>query len=158
MYICWVRDFIGVDTDMSLQRSLHREFKIMGETSLYQAVNFITANWKGLLEADAPLFLIVTNAEEKRRSQQNKYYWAVVIRSIAEQAWVNGRKHDSESWHEYFARAYGIQKDVVMPDGNIAIKRLSTTEMTVKEFSEYTEKVTVYGATELSVRFPAEQM
>lgn len=138
--------------------SLNREFKILSETSLYQAVSFITANWKGLFDAGTPLFLIVTNAEEKRRAQQNKYYWGIIIKTISEQAWVRGKQFSPESWHEMFARYFGVQKDVTLPDDDVITKRLSTTEMTVKEFSEYTEKVTAYGATELSVRFPAEQI
>jgi len=136
---------------------INREFKIVSETALNIAINFIKSNWKPLFDAETPLFLIVTSAEEKRRAQQNKYYWAVVIRSIADQAWVQGKQFSAEAWHEYFASQYGIKKEVEMPNGCIATKRLSTTEMKVKEFSEYTEKVTAYGATELAVRFPAQE-
>jgi hypothetical protein len=135
--------------------TLHREFKIISETALKSAINFVESNWRALLDVETPIFLIITSAEEKRRDQQNKYYWAVVIRSIAEQAWLNGKQFSAEAWHEYFASQYGVKKEIEMPNGCISTKRLSTTEMKVREFSEYTQKVEAYGAQELAVRFPA---
>ena len=135
---------------------LNREFKITSEAALTGAINFIKSNWKPLLEAETPIFVHVTNTEEKRRDIANRYYWAVVIRSIVEQSWVHGRQYSPESWHELLAGMYGIRKDVTLPDGNVVSKRLSTTEMKVREFAEYTEMVLAYGATELGVRFPAD--
>lgn len=137
--------------------SLQREFKVINESVLKIAVNFIESNWKPLFESGTPLFIIATTAEEKRRAQQNKYYWSCVIRSIAEQAWVGGRQYSSEAWHEQMARTYGQFKDVTLPDGDVVIKRLSTTEMSVKDFAKYTEQVTAYGAIELGIRFPAPE-
>ena len=137
--------------------SLNREFKIFNETVLKIAINFLESNWKALLDAETPLFLIVTTAEEKRRAQQNKYYWSCVIRSIADQAWINGSQYSAEAWHEQMARTYGQFKDVTLPDGEVVVKRLSTTEMSVKDFAKYTEQVTIYGATELGIRYPAPE-
>lgn len=137
--------------------NLNREFKVTGEQSIAAINSIIQSNWKPLNASGTPLFVIITSAEEKRRAQQNKYYWGVVIRSIAEQAWVNGQQFSAEAWHELFATMYGIHKDVTLPHGEVVTKRLSTTEMKVREFSEYTEKVTSYGALELGVRFPAAE-
>lgn len=136
---------------------LQREFKIQNETVLKIAINFLESNWRALLEAKTPLFLIVTTAEEKRRAQQNKYYFGSVIRSIAEQAWINGKQFSAEAWHEQMARTYGTFKDVTLPNGDVVVKRLSTTEMSVKDFAKYTEQVTAFGATELGIRFPAQE-
>jgi hypothetical protein len=137
--------------------SLHREFKVINETVLKIAINFIESNWKQLAADKTPMFLIATTAEEKRRAQQNKYYFGTVIRSIAKQAWINGRQYSAEAWHEQMARTYGQFKDVTLPDGEVVVKRLSTTEMSVKDFAKYTEQVMAYGATELGIRFPAPE-
>lgn len=137
--------------------SLHREFKLENDRVLQIAINFLSTNWKPLADDKTPLFLICTTAEEKRRAQQNKYYFGAVIRSIAEQAWINGKQFSAEAWHEQMARTYGTFKDVTLPDGEVVVKRLSTTEMSVKDFAKYTEQVTVYGATELGIRFPAPE-
>jgi hypothetical protein len=136
---------------------LNREFKVTGEQSIAAINSIIQSNWKPMNESGTPLFVIITSTEEKRRAQQNKYYWAVVIRSIAEQAWVGGKQFSTEAWHELFAQMYGVHKDVTLPHGEVVTKRLSTTEMKVREFSEFTEKVTAYGALELGVRFPAQE-
>lgn len=135
---------------------LHREFKLENERVFQIAINFLTCNWQQLAAEKTPLFLIATTAEEKRRAQQNKYYWSCVIRSIAEQAWVGGRQYSAEAWHEQMARTYGQFKDVTLPDGEVVVKRLSTTEMSVKDFAKYTEQVTAYGATELGIKFPVQ--
>lgn len=137
--------------------SLNREFKVTGEQTISAINSIIESNWKPLNASGTPLFVIITSTEEKRRAQQNKYYWAVVIRSIADQAWVNGKQFSAEAWHELFAQMYGIHKDVTLPNGKVVTKRLSTTEMKVREFSEYTEKVIAYGSLELGVRFPAQE-
>jgi len=137
--------------------SLNREFKVTGEQSIAAINSIIQSNWKPLNAAGTPLFVIITSTEEKRRTQQNKYYWAVVIRSISEQSWVGGKQFSTEAWHEMFAQMYGVHKDVTLPNGDVVIKRLSTTEMKVREFSEYTERVTSYGSIELGVKFPAQE-
>jgi hypothetical protein len=79
---------------------LHREFKLENERVLQIAISFLSSNWKQLAADKTPLFLIATTAEEKRRAQQNKYYFGTVIRSIAEQAWIEGRQYSAEAWHE----------------------------------------------------------
>lgn len=137
--------------------NLNREFKVTGEQAISAINSIIQSNWKPLNASGTPLFVIITSTEEKRRAQQNKYYWKVVINSIAAQAWINGQQFSPEAWHEQMARTYGIFKDVTLPNGDVVVKRLSTTEMKVREFSEYTEKVTAYGALELGVRFPAAE-
>ena len=132
-----------------------REFKVTGEQTITAINSILQSNWKPMNDEGTPLFVIITSAEEKRRAQQNKYYFGVVIRTIAEQAWVQGQQWSAEAWHEQMARTFGIHKDVTLPNGDVVTKRLSTTEMKVKEFSEYTEKVTAFGAVELGIRFPA---
>ena len=134
---------------------LHREFVLENPQRWIAAQLFIESNWHSLAKADTPLRIIISTQEEKRREQQNKYYWAVVIRSIADQAWVDGKRFSGEVWHEHVARMFGILKDVTLPDSIVIQKRLSTTEMTVKEFSEYIENVTAWGASELGIRYPA---
>ena len=136
---------------------MNREFKVTSEAAIIAITSILCSNWKPMQEAGTPLFVIITSTEEKRRAQQNKYYFGVVIRSIAEQAWVGGRQFSADAWHELMANLYGIKRDIELPDGSVVLKRLSTSEMKVKEFSEYTEKVTAYGATELGIRFPANR-
>ena len=135
---------------------IHREFLLVNDTAWKHCVNFVEANRKAL-EADSPIRLIVTTQEEKRRSEQNRYYWKCVIGSIADQIWVDGKQFSKDAWHELLAGMYGAKEDIRLPNGQITTKRLSTTEMSVKQFSKYIDDVIKYGASEHGVMFPAEE-
>ena len=136
---------------------LNREFNLTSKEATEAAINFVRNNWESFSTTETPLFLIVSTAEKKRRDRANRFYWGVVIKSIVEQAWVNGRQFHADVWHEYYASKFGIHKEMTLPNGKQVLKRLSTTEMSIKDFAEYTEKVTVEAASELAVRFPAQE-
>jgi hypothetical protein len=137
--------------------SLFREFKITSDGALKAACSFVQSNWQALNDAGTPIFLIVSSAEEKRRAAQNRYYWKIIIGSIVEQAWIHGKQFHADVWHEFCATKFGIHKELTLPDGRIILKRLSTSEMSVRDFSEYIEKCAAYGAQELAVRFPVSE-
>lgn len=137
--------------------NLYREFILDNAPRWLCAKAFIEANFSALAQRGEPLRLIITTAEEKRRAEQNRYYWVAVITQIADQAWADGNQYSKEAWHEYAARKFGILKDVTLPNGEVVTKRLSTTEMGVREFSEYTSKVEEWAASELGVRFYLQQ-
>lgn len=133
--------------------TLYREFILRGPSAWQALVAFVRTNAKACNDRERPLRVIVTEAEAKRRLEQNRYYWGVVITSIAEQAWVNGQRFSKDAWHEYFAREFGLCEDITLPSGEVVTRRMSTTEMSVSQFAEYTEKVHAYGAMELGVEF-----
>lgn len=133
--------------------SLYREFTFSRPEVWQGFVAFLKANAQGCLDAGSPLRVIVTTEESKRKDEQNRYYWGRVMRQISEQAWVNGRLYDSDVWHEHYARKYGVCEDIVLPNGETITRRKSTTQMTVREFSEYTNRVEADAATELGVQF-----
>lgn len=134
---------------------LYREFHLRGPEVWEVFTAFVKANAKAMADAGKPLRLIVTTSDSKRNNEQNKRYWGYVLKGIAEQAWVNGQQFNTDVWHEYFARKFGVCQDVTLPDGEIISRRKSTTEMTVGEFTEYMGDVESYAATELGVRFAA---
>lgn len=137
-----------------MSATLYREFVLRGP-SVWEALKaFIKGNAKACLEAGKPLRLIVTQDEKRRNVEQNKRYWGLLLQTIAENAWVNGRQFDKDTWHEYFARMFGVCDEVVLPDGEIITRRKSTTQMTVGEFSDYMQQVEVYAQVELGVEFP----
>jgi hypothetical protein len=105
---------------------------------------------------------VISEEVKKRGLSQNSYYW-MRLGEIAIQAWSNGRQYDSDVWHEYGKR--NIMPDIVeiksgekvskfmdSPDGNQII--ISTTQLSKKQFSEYTEMVEALGAS-LGVMFSA---
>lgn len=137
--------------------SIYKEF-VLRNVSVWQLVcAFVKQNAKACIEAALPLRIIFTNEELPRNKEQNRRYFGFVIKHIAAQAWVNGKQFSKESWHEYFAREYGRMEEVILPDGEIIQRRVSTTKYTVGEFSTYMNEVTAYACIELGVQFPTER-
>ncbi|KVX03995.1 recombination protein NinB [Alcaligenes faecalis] len=134
-------------------RLIYREFTLRDGLSWNNLVALVRANARAAIDIDKPLKVIVTQAEAKRRSVQNRYYWAAVITPIAEQAWVGGHQFSKESWHELYGRMFGVCEDITLPDGEVVTRRLSTTDMTVSQFSEYCERVQAHAAQEYGVEF-----
>ncbi len=91
--------------------------------------------------------------------------WAGPLRDIAEQAWIEGRQHSAEVWHEYFKRELlpeefdperckeNYAKWAYDPGGERVLIG-STTQLTVKGFAEYLTAIEAFGAA-LGVMFSA---
>lgn len=93
---------------------------------------------------------VLTITRRKRTPPQNRRYWSRgVLAQIAEQATVNGKLYDAETWHELFKRKFiGV---IELPDGSVIGK--SSTKLTTAEFSEFCGLVEAYAAAELGVTF-----
>lgn len=98
-------------------------------------------------------------AKDTRSIRQNQFLWAGVYSEISLQATICGERWIAEAWHELakrmflgyrYERAPGIAG--VSGDRVVRVLR-STTELSVKEMSEYIEKVLAYGVTDLGVKF-----
>lgn len=93
---------------------------------------------------------VLTVTRRKRTIKQNRRYWGKgVLAQITEQAVVNGRMFDAETWHELFKRKFiGV---IEMPDGSV--RGMSSTGLDTVEFSRFCDEVEAYAATELGVTF-----
>ena len=134
--------------------TLYREFRLTGEGVWKTLCALIKANAKACIERGKPLRVIVTEEDRRRNTEQNARYW-VLLKAISEQAWVNGKQFDKEVWHELFARQFLPLEEMVLPDGEIIQRRVTTTKLKVGEFSDYMQQVEAYAAMELGVRFDA---
>ncbi|WP_186177752.1 recombination protein NinB [Burkholderia gladioli] len=132
---------------------MYREFVIRNSSIWSNVVAFVRANAKVFADRGEPLRVIVTAEERQRNAAQNRFYWGAILRSIAEQAWVDGRQFDKDAWHEYFARLYGVSDELTLPDGEIILRRKSTSQMSVGEFSTYLNQIQAYAANTLGVEF-----
>lgn len=103
-----------------------------------------------------PLEIVVREQIKGRRLDQNGLYW-IRVGEIASQAWLEGRQFDADTWHIFFRRELlpeefdpamcreGYAKWSIDPGGERVLVG-STTQLTVKGFSEYLEAVTAFGA------------
>lgn len=136
----------------AVSAALYREFTLRNGGVWNGLVAFIKANAPAFAEKGEPLRIIVTAEERQRNNQQNRFYWGAVLRAIAEQAWIDGRQFDKDTWHEFLARKYGVSDELVLPDGEIITRRKSTTQMSVGEFSTYLNQCQAYAA-QIGVEF-----
>jgi hypothetical protein len=133
--------------------AIYREFPLRAPSAWTALVAFIKANAQACLDRGHTLRVIVTEDEKKRNSEQNRRYWGYILKTISDQAWVNGRQFDKDVWHEWFARKFGVCEDITLPNGEIIVRRKSTTDMTIGEFSEYMNLVESDAAHDFGVIF-----
>lgn len=133
--------------------ALYREFPLRSPSVWLALVAFVKANAEACVKRGHPLRIIVTEDEKKRNTEQNKRLWGYLYKTIAEQAWVDGKQFSKDVWHEFFARQFGVCEEMILPDGEIITRRKSTTEMTVGEFAQFMTDIEVYAATELGVEW-----
>lgn len=132
---------------------LYREFPLRSPSVWLALVAFVKANAAACMDRGRPLRVIVTEDEKKRNTEQNKRLWGYLYKTIAEQAWVDGKQFSKEVWHEHFARMFGVCEEMILPDGEIITRRKSTTEMSVGEFADFMTQIEVYAAQELGVEW-----
>jgi len=136
-----------------MSAAMYREFTLTSNGVWNALKELVKANAAAFASKGEPLRVIVTSEERKRNSRANRFYWGAVLRNIAEQAWVNGQQFSAEVWHEHYARKFGVCEDVTLPSGEVIVRRKSTTDMSEKEFSEYTTRVQADAASNLGVEF-----
>ena len=133
--------------------ALYREFTLKSPGIWPTVLAFIKANAAACAEKGTPIRLIVTSEERRRTKEQNAYYFGVVLRDIAEQAWVDGQQYSQAAWHEHMAEEFAPREEMRLPDGRLHQRRKSTSEFTVREFSEFLAKVQASAANEFGVTF-----
>ena len=124
-----------------------RSFVLRDEVNCRQLYAFLRSNWLAMAQAGKPLGVLVAEHKAKRTGPQNRFYWGAALRSIAENAWVDGKQYSAEAWHEHFKRQF-IGVEETPGGGRVGI---STTTLDVAAFSEYVERVMQYAAEHLGV-------
>lgn len=133
--------------------ALYREFTLKTPGIWPSVLAFIKANAAACAEKGTPIRLIVTSEERRRTKEQNAYYFGVVLRDIAEQAWVDGEQFGTAAWHEHFAEQFAPREELRLPSGRLVTHRKSTKDFTVAEFGEYLTKVQASAANDFGVAF-----
>jgi hypothetical protein len=98
-------------------------------------------------------------SEDDRTVKQNRFYWGVVLPQISKQApgqWT------ADAWHEAFKRevlGYEVIRVKVAGRKRATVYRRlrSTTDLTVKQMSEYLDEIIATATTDLGVTFEFDQ-
>lgn len=119
-------------------------------------------------DAQNPIEIIIREQVKTRKKSQNDAMWAGILRDLSEQAWVDGRRFDAQTWHEHCKREFlpdaghprlaelvkkpdEWKKWSFLPNGEMLCVG-STTGLTIKGMAEYMMQVEVMGA-EYGVHF-----
>lgn len=125
---------------------MERRFVLRDDTNARLLWAFLRANWQEMASVGRPLAVTVAEAKARRSGDQNRRYWAL-LNEIAAQAWVGGRQYSADVWHAEFAGQFIGWNDT--PSGNRV--PISTTSLSVDEFSAYMDRIEAYAATELGL-------
>ncbi len=129
-----------------------RTFILHGDTQAKALASYLKANRAACAASGEPLEVMVCKHKEKRRSVQNRLYWAI-LRDISEQAMLGGKRFSDEAWHEHFKRIFVGSID--LPDGRQMGE--STAKLSVSEFADYVSKIQAFAVAELGVIFEEAQ-
>ena len=104
-----------------------------------------------------PLEFVIRERVRQRKLDQNSLMWVGPLKDISEQGYINGRRYSDVVWHEHFKAEFlpeefdeeltkaGYKKWDYTPTGERVLVG-STTQLTVKGFSQYLEQVYAFGA------------
>ena len=112
------------------------------------------------LDAGKKVFTEVKAWEEKKLDIQRNYYHGIVLKTIAGQAMIDGKKYSLKSWKEYFRAEY-LGEEIQGFDNPMTGKyeekvvRISSEDLSIREYAKLIEKVTAFAVTDLDVRFMA---
>ena len=99
--------------------------------------------------------IIIKRLRSTRSSQQNRFYWGVVV-VVMRQAFKDiGYLLNTEETHTILKDKFMPYTDICTPDGEMISKKYkSTTELTKTEFGEYIDKISQFAAEYLNVNIP----
>lgn len=123
-----------------------RTFILRNETNAKALWAFLRQNWVAMSVAGKPLQVDIGPEKTTRSIQANRRYWSI-LHQIAETGWVQGKRFSAEAWHEHCKRTFIGCED--LPGGQVV--GLSTSKLSVAEFSEYMTRVEAWAATDLGI-------
>lgn len=129
-----------------------KTFVLRGPEHAKALTDYLKAHAGPEARAGRPLLVTVDSYRAKRSSEQNRLLHAL-LNTIAENATVNGRYFDMETWKEMVRRKFIGTEEIDLPDGSSIERGISTASLTVPEFTLLIERVQAWAQTELNVEF-----
>lgn len=113
---------------------------------------FLKGNWKAMADQGKPLSVTIAEHKARRNNEQNALLHAL-LQEIAEQAWVEGKQYDMETWKEFFRCTYIGTEEITLPGGKRLERGISTTTLSVHDFADFVTKIQAYAIDQLGVEF-----
>lgn len=133
--------------------TISRDF-VLRDGNIVQALwAFLKANAKAMAAQDRPLMVSIREYKAKRTLEQNAKLHALLT-DIANNAWVNGRQYDAETWKEYYRRKLIGIEEFELPDGTRSERGISTTTLDVGDFAKLITQIECHAVSDLGVELP----
>lgn len=129
---------------------MEQTFVLRNPADAQRLYALLRSNWVAMAEAGKPLAVTIAEHKAKRSDEQNRKLHAM-LRDLAQNAWVQGRRYDEETWKEMIRRKFIGTEEIDLPDGRRIERGISTTALGVAEFSELIEHVIQWANEELGV-------
>lgn len=118
---------------------------------------------KSMLAAGHQLRVSAGSLEDHKTDAQRRFLHGVVFKAIAEQVVVDGRRFPLAVWKEYYREKFLGFKTVSIINPVTGKKmrrrqRISTEDLSVKEYAQHIEKVTADAVTAHGVWFPPDYL
>ena len=114
---------------------------IFDKNKKIEAIEYIDS----LFAQDKRVTIVIT--KEKRTLDQNRLYW-LWLTCIAQNT-----GNDKDNLHEFFILKY-LQPELIQVFEKLIYKRLSTTLLDTRRFTEYLNKIQLFANTELAIELP----
>jgi hypothetical protein len=96
------------------------------------------------VEAGDDWELVLRPYRKPRTLEQNRRYWAI-LHEISAQP-VEGKRFAAESYHEYFKAKFIGKEEVLLPNGEVFNRPISTTTLDTSQFDEYRLEIEAWAA------------
>ena len=113
----------------------------------------MTTIWNNLqdrLAANPDLEICIRPYKSKRSIEQNRRLWKI-YQHLSETVWVDGRRFDPETWHEYCKGKFIGYDVIAMPDGSEIRRPMSSTKLNTAEMTDYQNNIQAWAAAEFGV-------
>lgn len=127
-----------------------RTFILRDPEHAKKMMDFIKANAGPQASAKKPLVVTIEVYKAKRTGDQNRLLHAI-LNEIAENAVIDGKQYDAEVWKDHVKRRFIGIEEVTLPDGTRLDRSMSTTDLSVGEFSELIERVRAWAINDLGI-------
>ena len=95
------------------------------------------------------VFVIIDEERPKRSTEQNSYYWGVVLKILSDEL-----GYTADELHELLlAKFYGT-KELKAKGFTLSVPNKRSSKLNTKEFEEYLEKIRVFAQTDLNITIP----
>lgn len=99
-------------------------------------------------------YLIEINGANKRSSQQNRYYWGLVVPIVQKGIKDLGTEITKEECHEFLKARFNYDEIINEQTGECISLPRSTTALNKEQFSEYIGKIQQFGSEFLNTVIP----